>query len=70
MQVYKATGDIDSAQKMFDTYTGFDVEGVNSTTASKPWLKWRDIVVARKRPRKFFIQANTVEKGKQVLFLT
>ena len=57
-QIYKATGDIDSARKMYDHYSG-----LNSNDPTKPWLKWREIVMARKRPRKMFVQANTVENG-------
>jgi hypothetical protein len=30
---------------------------------SRPWLKWREIVIERRRPRKMFVQANTVLNG-------
>jgi hypothetical protein len=28
-----------------------------------PWLKWRNIVINRRRPGKLFVQPNTVRKG-------
>jgi hypothetical protein len=58
LKVYKSLGDISSAQKMFDHYTTVSNENANS-----PWLKWRDIVISRRKPRKMWIQANTVKKG-------
>ena len=59
LQVYKATADIDAGKKMF--------EGL--TTVGK-WEadKVRPVVLAKKQPRKVFVQANTViEDGKVVL---
>ncbi len=32
------------------------------------WSQWRDIVMARKRPRRMLVQANTVIKGNSVSF--
>jgi len=43
---------------MFDHYT--TVSDENDKT---PWLKWRDIVISRRKPRKMWIQANTVKRG-------
>lgn len=56
LQIYKATGDIEAAQKLFDHYS----------QVTEPWLSWRSIVLANKQPRKMFAQCNTFlnEDGK------
>lgn len=53
LQVYKATGDLESAQKLFNHYS----------EVTEPWLSWRKIVLANKQPRKMFAQCNTFVKG-------
>ena len=53
LQVYKSMGDIESAQKIFDYYSE-----VNDSL-EYPYLKYRDIVLARKKPRKLFVEAST-----------
>ena len=53
LQVYKSIGDFESAKKMFDEYSQFD----------DTWIKWRDIVIAKKKPRKAIIQANSFIEG-------
>jgi len=53
LQVYKSTADVDSARNMFETYASI------SNDKKHPWLKWRDIVIDRKLPRKMCVQANT-----------
>jgi dipeptidyl-peptidase-3 len=65
-QIYKSTGDVDSAKKMFDGYSV-----VNNDNPKYPWLKWRAIVIDRRKPGKAFVQANTVKKGNtKALFLS
>ena len=53
LQVYKSIGDFESAKKMFDGYSQFD----------ETWVKWRDIVIAKKKPRKTIVQANSFIEG-------
>lgn len=53
LQIYKATGDVEAAQKLFNHYS----------TVEEPWLSWRPIVLANKQPRKMFAQCNTFLKG-------
>ncbi|CAB4063329.1 DPP3 [Lepeophtheirus salmonis] len=56
LQIYKSTGDAEAGRKMFDHYSSVSNEGPH------PWAKWRDIVVARRRPRMFNIMPNTIIK--------
>ena len=53
LQVYKSTGDVETASKMFEKYS----------KVNEQWLQWRDIVISRKQPRKMKVQANTIIKG-------
>lgn len=54
LQIYKSTGDIESARKMYDYYSA-----VNDERPGFPWASWRNIVLDRKQPRKMMVQANT-----------
>ena len=53
LQIYKSTGDFETASKMFDKLS----------KVNEQWLQWREIVVSRKQPRKMKVQANTIIKG-------
>ncbi|XP_050299659.1 dipeptidyl peptidase 3 isoform X2 [Anthonomus grandis grandis] len=56
LQVLKATANVSAAEKLYNHYA----------EVTEPWLSWRSIVLAKKQPRKIFIQANTElgENGK------
>ena len=58
VQVYKSTGDLAEASKMYMKYSAVD-----NSDKDHPWAEWRDIVVDRKQPRKMMVQANTVIRG-------
>ncbi|OTF75261.1 hypothetical protein BLA29_007234, partial [Euroglyphus maynei] len=53
LQTYKSTGDNESAQKMFDYYSAV------TDDLEYPYLRFRDIVVDRKKPRRLFVQSST-----------
>eukprot|EP01027_Heterolobosea_sp_BB2_P001330 GEZU01002034.1.p1 GENE.GEZU01002034.1~~GEZU01002034.1.p1 ORF type:complete len:228 (-),score=98.48 GEZU01002034.1:314-997(-) len=48
-QVYKSTADVEAGAKMFNAYTAVPDE----------FVRLRDVVIAKKQPRKIFVQANT-----------
>jgi len=60
-KVYKATADVKEAT--FEKYAAVqdDVE--------YPWAKWRNIILAKKQPRKAFVQCNPI-LSLQVIFPT
>lgn len=57
LQVFKSTGDIKAARQMFDKYSAVNDDG------EYPWLRWRDIVLDKKKPRKIMLQSNLILTG-------
>lgn len=53
LQTYKSTGDSEAAIKMFDHYSTVD------DNLEYPYLKFRDIAQARKKPRRLFVESAT-----------
>ena len=53
LQVYRSIGDYESGKKLFDSYSQFDDK----------WLKWREIIIAKQKPKTMMIQANTLIEG-------
>ena len=53
LQIYKSLGDYRSAIQMFDHYSTV------SDDLEYPYLKFRDISLARKKPRRLFVEAAT-----------
>ncbi|KAK9880465.1 hypothetical protein WA026_011710 [Henosepilachna vigintioctopunctata] len=56
LQTYKATGNLKAAEDLFNQYS----------KVTEPWLSWRSIVLAKKQPRKIFVQSNTFEEKEKV----
>lgn len=63
LQVYKSTGDVKSAQDMFNKYSEVNDDGVY------PWAQWRSIILAHKQPRKIMVQHNTLLNGAKLELL-
>ena len=53
LQVYKSIGDYESGKKMFDGYSQFD----------ETWIRWRDIIIAKQKPKRAVVQANSFIEG-------
>lgn len=67
LQVYKSTGDIKAATSMYDHYSAVPDRAQD---AAYPFLNWRDIVMAHKKPRKIFVQSNTTLHDNKVSIQT
>lgn len=57
LQVFKSTGDIVSAEKLYNELSAVDNTGVH------PWESWRNIVLMHTKPRIIYVQSNTVVNG-------
>lgn len=64
LQVYKSTGDVDAGKALYERYS-------EVSDAEEPrFLSLREIVLARKLPRKLYVQHNTVKEGDNVSLRT
>ncbi|KAF0305198.1 Dipeptidyl peptidase 3 [Amphibalanus amphitrite] len=60
LQVYKATADVPAARAMFDHYSEVPESGPH------PFANWIPIILEKKQPRRFLVQAHTELKGEDV----
>lgn len=60
LQAYKSTGDFEGGKKLFESY------GVVGETE----LHWRDVCIARRKPRRIFVQGNTMESNGEVSLIS
>lgn len=61
LQVYKSSGNVEKATEMFENYSS-----ISANNKLAPFLGYRDIVVARRQPRKMFVQVNSELSGDDV----
>ncbi|XP_064403750.1 dipeptidyl peptidase 3-like [Halichondria panicea] len=59
IQVYKSTADVSAAEAMYNHYSSVSEENGG-------WVSIRDIVLARKKPRRMLVQPITMLKGEDV----
>ena len=57
LQVYKSTGNIEAARAMYSKYSHVPATG------AQPFAQWRSLILAKKQPRKMFVQSNTRLQG-------
>jgi dipeptidyl-peptidase-3 len=56
LHVYKSTADFEGGRKLYE----------DMTTVGRDMAKYREVVMRKKLPRKYFVQANTVLEGGSV----
>ena|SRR5690349_17207646 len=59
LQIYKATADAETGCQFYANQTAVE---------SEQWLKYREIVLAKKQPRKVFVQGNIFLQNGKVVF--
>lgn len=59
IQTFKSTGDFENAEKLYKHHSK-----VSNDNELYTWEKWRDIVLAHKKPKAILVQANTDLQGK------
>lgn len=63
LQVYKSTGDSEAGVAWFNSYSQVD------DSLEYPFLKFRDIAMLRKKPRRVFVQSSTSLVGESTVQL-
>ena len=63
-QNFKATANYGEGKAMYDS-----LSKVSPTSPYGNFVEFRDIVVARKQPRKMFVQAHTEIKGRIIIMV-
>ena len=58
LQVYKATGDVENASKLYEDYSN-----ITNDCKTGTWVNWREIALLHKKPRTILVQPNTEVKG-------
>ena len=56
LHIYRCTADAESCRSYYENLSSVDDEH----------LKWREIVLSKKQPRKLFVQANTFKNGDEI----
>lgn len=64
LQIYKSLGDFESASKMYEHYSTVSDE------LEYPYLKFRDVTLLRKKPRRLFVESSTELVGSTIQLKT
>lgn len=65
LQIYKSTADYENGSKLYSFYSK-----VSNDSEAYTWEKWRDIVLAHKKPRNIVVQSTTELKDDAVALKT
>ncbi|CAI5439529.1 unnamed protein product [Caenorhabditis angaria] len=60
LQGYKSTGDFEGGKALFESYG----------KVGETELRWRNVCIQRRKPRRLFVQPNTVEKNGEIQLIT